>query len=75
MRTTLSLDDDALSVARALAKQRRISLGKAVSELVRKAARQPLLTERRGDLEIIKLPEGSPTVTGARVAELLEDLP
>jgi hypothetical protein len=75
MRTTLSLDDDALEIAKMLSRQRRISLGKAVSELVRKAARQPVMTEARGDFQIVTLPAGSPAVAASHVDDLLEDLP
>jgi hypothetical protein len=38
MRTTLNLDDDALIVARQVAQRERVSLGEAVSELVRRGA-------------------------------------
>lgn len=39
MRTTLTIDDDVLAVARALAEQRRTSLGRALSELARRGFR------------------------------------
>jgi hypothetical protein len=42
MRTTLSLDDDALASARVLARQRGESLGAVISELARKGLHQPL---------------------------------
>ena len=38
MRTTMNMDDDVLELARALADARRISLGAAVSYLVRRGA-------------------------------------
>lgn len=38
MRTTLNLEDDALIAAQALARRQKISLGEAVSVLVRKGA-------------------------------------
>ena len=75
MRTTLTLEDDALQIARALARRRRVTLGRAVSDLVRRGARQMLATETRQGLEVVKLPAGSPPVTSARVAELLDELP
>ena len=40
MRTTLDLDDDVLTVARSLARERRMSLGAAVSELARQGWRR-----------------------------------
>jgi hypothetical protein len=37
MRTTLNLDDDVLSAVKSLAASRRMTAGKVMSELVRKA--------------------------------------
>lgn len=44
IRTTLNIDDDVLTLAKALAEARRISLGKAVSYLARRGVslRAPL---------------------------------
>ena len=39
MRTTVTIDDDVLAVARALAKRNRTSLGRALSELARRGFR------------------------------------
>ncbi len=75
MRTTLTLEDDALEAAKALARRRRVTLGKAVSELVRRGARQMLATDTRHGLEVVKLRPGSAPVTSSRVAELLDEVP
>ena len=75
MRTTLTVDDDALEAARHLARRRRLSLGKAVSELVRRGARQPLVTAERNGLAVVQLPSDTPTVTTAEVDEQLEEFP
>ena len=74
-RTTLQLEDDVMDVARAHAQRHRLTLGQAVSELVRKAAERPLLTEERSGLRVLRLNRRSPQVTAARVDELREDLP
>jgi hypothetical protein len=74
-RTTLQLDDDAMEVAKAHANRHRLTLGQAVSELVRKAAERPLLTEERSGLRIVRLTRRSPKVTAARVDQLREELP
>lgn len=48
MRTTLSIDDDVLDAARAIAQQTRRSLGQVVSELARRGLRpRPELEEER----------------------------
>ena len=41
MRTTLNLDDDAFELAKNYAKDRSITLGKALSELVRRGSPHP----------------------------------
>jgi hypothetical protein len=75
MRTTLTIEDDAFELAMRLAKRRRLTLGKAVSELVRRGARQVVTTEPRHGLEVVKLPAGAAPVHAADVERLIEDLP
>ena len=49
MRTTIAIDDDVLTAAKALARQKKQTLGKIVSELARNALRPPVaVTERAG---------------------------
>lgn len=49
MRTTANLDDDVLAAARSLARARSISLGKAISELIRRGLeRERPLAEEDG---------------------------
>ncbi|HTP27560.1 MAG TPA: hypothetical protein VMK12_18145 [Anaeromyxobacteraceae bacterium] len=73
MRTTLTLEDDALELARQLARRKRTTLGRAVSELVRRAAQRPLPTSERQGLILIRLPERTTPVTAAAVDELLDE--
>ena len=75
MRTTLSLSDDAPELARKLARRKRVSLGEAVSELVRRGAQLPVPTTERHGLTLVRLPKGSSRVTSAAVETLLEDVP
>jgi hypothetical protein len=75
MRTTLTVADDALDLARKLARRKRVSLGEAVSELVRAGAQLPVPTTERQGLTVVRLPAGSARVTVAAVDELLEELP
>ena len=74
-RTTLFLEDDAIKAARDLAARHGMSLGQAVSELVRQGAERPLITEERNGLKVLRLTKRSPRVTRALVDRLLEDLP
>jgi len=64
-----------MKVAKAHAERHRLTLGQAVSDLLRKAAEQPLLTEERSGLRVLRLNRRSPKITVARVDELREDLP
>ena len=75
MRTTLALSDDALELARDVARRKRVSLGRAVSELVRRGAQVPVPTTQRQGFTVVRLPEGSPRVTVAAVEDLLEEVP
>jgi hypothetical protein len=43
MRTTLDIDDDVLAVVKDIAVARKISAGKAISDLARKALTEPRL--------------------------------
>lgn len=74
-RTTLQLEEEAMKVAKAHAERHRLTLGQAVSDLVRKAAERPLVTEERSGLRVLRLNRRSPKVTGARVDQLREDAP
>lgn len=74
-RTTLQLEDDAMAAARDHAQRHRLTLGQAVSDLVRKAAERPLLTAERSGLRVLRLSRRSPKVTAARVEQLRDELP
>lgn len=64
-----------MKVAKAHAERHRLTLGQAVSDLVRKAAERPLVTEQRSGLRVLRLNRRSPKVTAARVDQLREDWP
>ena len=74
-RTTLQLEDDAISAARAHAKRHRLTLGQAVSELVRQGADRPLMTDERSGFRVVRLNRRSPRVTAAAVDRLRDELP
>jgi hypothetical protein len=63
MRTTLTLDDDILELAVRQAKLRGVSLGKTVSDLVRRGLNAPTPAQDKGGLVVFRLPTDSPTVT------------
>jgi hypothetical protein len=75
MRTTLAIDDDVFSYARAHAQRERISLGEAVSRLARQgivAQGQPrtMLAEPRSRYAL--LPARAETITTEHVRTLMD---
>jgi len=74
-RTTLVLDSDATTKAKAYARRHGITLGEAVSDLVKRGAERPLVIEDRNGFPVVCLPADSPTVAAAAVKRALEDFP
>ena len=75
MRTTLQIDDDVLSIAKARAEARRVSVGRALSELARKGAVAETPVRVISGLKVFDLPPDSPPVTMELVRRLEADLP
>jgi hypothetical protein len=73
MRTTLSLESDAIEAIRAYARGRHLSLGKAASELVRRGARYQVGTRKVNGLPVLDASEGFPVITSEQVQELSEE--
>lgn len=63
MRTTVTLDDDIAELAARQAKARGLSLGKAVSDLVRRGLNAPTPSTDKDGLVVFRLPADSPKVT------------
>jgi hypothetical protein len=74
-RTTLHIEDDALEIVKVYASRHHLTLGEAVSELVRQAADRPLVTDARNGFQLVHLSRRSPRVTTALVDKLRDDLP
>ena len=73
MRTTLSLEDDAVEAIQAYAKSRRLSLGKAASELIRRGTRYQLGSRKVNGLPVLNASDDFPVITSERVRELLDE--
>jgi len=71
----LLLEDDAMKVAKAHATRHHLSLGEAVSELIRKATDNPLVTEDRNGLRVLRLNRRSPKISASLVDQLRDDMP
>jgi hypothetical protein len=74
MRTTLSLDDDLVPYVKTYAESRDRTVGKAVSELVRRGLHAPLQTRVVNGFHVVELPTGSPQVTSEHIRNLEEEL-
>lgn len=72
VRTTLHLDDAAYRIALRHARRRRIGLGKAVSELVLRAAQARMPTKLVDGLLIFDPPQDLPRITPREVYQILE---
>jgi hypothetical protein len=74
MRTTISLDDDIVESIKTFAESRDLSLGKAVSELVRRGLHAPMRTIVVNGFHVVDLPPDSPVVTDEHVRKLLDEM-
>ena len=72
MRTTLNVDDDVLAGARALAAERGVSVGAALSELARRSMR-PRRVARERSIPGFTVGPDSPPITPEMVRAANED--
>ena len=70
MRTTIALDDDVFELARRQAKLRGLSLGKTVSDLLRRGLSATTPAQDKEGLVVFHLPADSPTVTTEEVRRI-----
>lgn len=74
MRTTLHIDDEAYRIVIRYAKDRKIGVGQAVSELVVKAARAKLPVKQVDGVFVFDLPPDSPEVTHEQVKRAITEM-
>lgn len=75
MRTTLALDDDVISFAKAHAQRERISIGEALSRLAREGIRaqnMPAMRAARPSSKYALLPARTEVVTTDHVRRLMD---
>jgi len=75
MRITLTIDDEVLSVARALAAHTGKSLGDAVSELARRGFSPRLKIDENNGIPHFRVPGDTPPITNEDVRKALSDWP
>ena len=75
MRTTIAIDDDVLSAAKAIARQKNQSIGKVVSELARNSLRPPAAAAERNGVPLLPVRHPNAIVTLDIVNALRDELP
>ena len=75
MRTTVTIDDDVLAVARALADRNGSSLGSALSELARRGFRSAPIATEYGDGTTFSVAADAEPITSEDVYQSLDDWP
>ena len=70
MRTTLNLDDEILELVARQAKLRGVSLGKTVSDLLRRGLSAPTPSREKDGIVVFQLPADSPRVTTDEVRRI-----
>jgi hypothetical protein len=73
MRTTLTIDDDVLEAAKALAGRQRQSLGEVVSDLARRSLHQPAGFSERNGVPLLPVTSAKAQVTLAVVNQLRDE--
>lgn len=74
MRTTIAIDDDVLTAAKAIARQRRQTVGKVVSELARSALRPPTASGERNGVPLLPVRKPGVIVTPEIVNGLRDEV-
>jgi hypothetical protein len=72
VRTTLDIDDNLLAIVRIRAAEQGISIGAAVSELMRRGLQATVTSSRKG-FPVFPPPNGAPVVTDEVVARYRDD--
>ena len=75
MRTTLAIDDDVLTAARAIARQSNKTIGEVVSDLARSALRPPTTARQRNGIPLLPQRAAGVIVTPEIVNALRDELP
>lgn len=75
MRTTLSIDDDVLAAARALAEQQKRTIGEIVSDLARRSLHRPVARTERNGVPLLPMTNPAARVTLEMVNELRDEAP
>ena len=74
MRTTINIDDDVFRLVASYAESRSLSLGRAVSELIRKGFEAKRPVRQVHGIHVFELPPASPKITSKQINELEDEV-
>ncbi len=75
VRTTIDLDEDVLCAVKAIARERRVSMGKVLSDLAREALSRHTSTDTRNGVPLFPIQPGAGVVTLELVNQLRDAVP
>jgi hypothetical protein len=75
MRTTITIDDDVLAAAKAIARQKNQTIGKVVSELARNSLHPPAASAERNGVPLLPVRRPNAIVTLDIINALRDELP
>ena len=75
MRTTVDIEEDVLLAAKEIARQRRMTLGKVLSDLARKSLTRKSSVSQKNGLPLFPVQLDAGIVTLERVNQLRDELP
>lgn len=73
MRTTITLEDDAFKAANAYARAHAVTLGTAISELIRRSSEARIPLKKVKGVWVLDLPPNARRVTTRQVTQLLDE--
>ncbi len=73
MRTTITIDDDILAAAKALARTRSVSVGAVISELARKGMNSPARMIRKNGFPVFSVPPTAHPITLEDVKKIKDE--
>ena len=74
MRTTITIDDDLLAAAKALARTQSVSVGTVISELARKGLKPSVRTRRKSNFPVFYVASSARPITLDDVKKIEDDL-
>jgi len=67
MRTTVNIDEDIYRAAKSIARDRNVSIGRALSDMARKALQQQTVFTTDDELPVFAVAEDAPPITSEDV--------